>query len=394
MALNDLQTSLIVLGGGLVVVVFAYNKWQEGRARRKAEQALGGERSDVLLNPNSRIEPSAMDEGIIAVRTISARTEKEGIELTAGMDDDGDDLPAANENLPDDVAASEGSGGNAQTVSFTHANALIEDVVSLTLGEPTHAGALWVAQQALMGSVSKPLRWFGFNTTTSRWVLLADDCDWMVKDARLVIQLADRRGPMSAEEFNTILGGLQQLADKYLAVIDYPEHEGALNRARTLDEFCASVDVQIGVNVISKAQAFAGTKLRGLAESAGMVIGNDGVMHARSDRDGEQGATLYTLGNLETAPFTADGMRTLTSHGITFTLDVPRSPRGHQSFDAMLDMAQRMTSTLGGEMVDDNRNPLTPEVLDLIRKRIIEVQTFMTARGMTAGSEAALRVFS
>ena len=44
------------------------------------------------------------------------------------------------------------------------------------------------------------------------------------------------------------------------------------------------MDVLIGVNVISKdGDAFAGTKLRGLAEAAGMKLMPDGMFHYFDD---------------------------------------------------------------------------------------------------------------
>ena len=59
----------------------------------------------------------------------------------------------------------------------------------------------------------------------------------------------------------------------------------ALDAAAKLDEFCASVDIQIGINVISQGQAFPGTKLRALAEAAGMVADGEGHF-VRYDEEG------------------------------------------------------------------------------------------------------------
>ena len=55
-------------------------------------------------------------------------------------------------------------------------------------------------------------------------------------------------------------------------VVDLPRHDDVLMHARGLDEFCAGVDLQLGVNIVSTPAApFAGTKLRGLAEAAGLA---------------------------------------------------------------------------------------------------------------------------
>ena len=48
--MTELQMGLIGLGAIAVVGVVAYNKWQEVRQRRQAEQALKASHPDVLLD--------------------------------------------------------------------------------------------------------------------------------------------------------------------------------------------------------------------------------------------------------------------------------------------------------------------------------------------------------
>ena len=50
MAMDKLQLSLIGLGSLGLIGLFAYNKWQESRARRHAENVFGAEHRDVLLD--------------------------------------------------------------------------------------------------------------------------------------------------------------------------------------------------------------------------------------------------------------------------------------------------------------------------------------------------------
>ena len=51
--------------------------------------------------------------------------------------------------------------------------------------------------------------------------------------------------------------------------------------------------------------------------------------------------------------------------------------------------------TLGGELVDDNRNPLGESQLDHIRREFIgKPQATMRSFGLAAGSPQALRLFS
>ena len=150
------------------------------------------------------------------------------------------------------------------------------------------------------------------------------------------------------------------------------------------------MDIQIGVNVVAGAAAFPGTKLRGLAEAAGLALREDGMFHATD----EDGTTLFTLSNLEAALFAAEEMRSLATHGITFTLDVPRVAHGASAFDRMIALARQFAGSLGGALVDDNRTPLADSALDVIHDKILEIDQRMAQRGVLAGGPQALRLFS
>ena len=60
------------------------------------------------------------------------------------------------------------------------------------------------------------------------------------------------------------------------------------------------------------AGIYSTTRLRGLAEAAGLELMSDGSFHARDDK----GATEFVFSNLEPVLFTAEGMRGLTTQGV------------------------------------------------------------------------------
>ena len=85
----------------------------------------------------------------------------------------------------------------------------------------------------------------------------------------------------------------------------------------------------------------------------------------------------------------------MTTHGLTFLLDVPRVDHGERVFVQMTELARRFAETLQGALVDDNRQPLTEAQLDHIRREFIgKPQATMAAFGLPAGSAQALRLFS
>ena len=56
-AMTDLQTSLMIIGGTIVVAVISYNKWQEYKAKKSVERAFSSTHDDVLMTPHA--EPAA-----------------------------------------------------------------------------------------------------------------------------------------------------------------------------------------------------------------------------------------------------------------------------------------------------------------------------------------------
>ena len=122
-----------------------------------------------------------------------------------------------------------------------------------------------------------------------------------------------------------------------------------------------------------------------------MVLGDDGAF-TRFDDDGR---AQFVLQNFETTRFSREAMLNLTTHGLTFVLDVPRVAHGERVFQQMVELAKRFAETLQGTLVDDNRQPLNDVQLDHIRREFIgKPQATMASYGIPAGSAQALRLFS
>jgi hypothetical protein len=377
--MSDLQLSLIGLGVALVGGVFAYNKWQERKHRKLAERVFRGDHPDVLLG-RKQSEPAGADaDGVDRIEP--------GIQ------------PAAHEVEANPVAATSGSEAPAdlqgQRVAAEPpqelADPAIDCVVRFESAESIGGPYLWQAQHQAMGKLSKPVCWSGVNERTGAWERLTAHGAGNYRRLRAALQLADRRGPLTDPELTLFLNGVQRLADEFLAVADMPARNDVLARAAEIDRFCAGVDIQIGVNVVATGAPFAGTKLRGLAEAAGMMLQEDGMFHAATE--GED-ITLYTLSNLEAVPFAAEEMKSFSTHGITFTLDVPRVATGPRAFDSMIALAKQFAHSLGGTLVDDNRIPLADSALDVIHDKIVEIEQRMAEQGLIAGGTQALRLFS
>ena len=128
------------------------------------------------------------------------------------------------------------------------------------------------------------------------------------------MQLVDRSGPIAAADLDRFLNGVHRVCDELMSVpASMPVRVETLTRAAELDAFCASVDVQIGLNVVAGEEAFPGTKLRAFAEAQGWILREDGAYHAE-DADGN---CVFTMTNLEPAVFVASELKDLQTRGIT-----------------------------------------------------------------------------
>lgn len=404
--MTELQIGLIGLGTAAVVGVYAYNKWQEYRHRKLAEAVLKPHHDDVLLGgAKGPARPVAVErsEPEIQASEMLAEERVEPVFVDPFPTEPSNDFEPA---LPDDVPAAvsfqdeppafqpSDDGEQAELPSIEVPAELLdprlEFVVAMELVEPVSAVQVLHSQREVLHRLSKPVHWVGFNERTQAWERLASDSNLQIRRLRVGLQLVNRMGPVSDGDVAIFTGAMQALADELMAVADMPSSR-VLDQAAELDRFCAAVDLEIGVNLVSRSTAFAGTKIRALAEAAGMVLGIDGLFTRYDDA----GRAQFSLQNYESTQFSADSVRNMTTHGLTFLLDVPRVDHGERVFMQMTELARRFAETLQGALVDDNRQPLTDAQLEHIRREFIgKPQATMAAFGLPAGSAQALRLFS
>ncbi len=358
--MNELQLGLLAIGAVIVGGVYAFNRWQEKKLKRRTEQLFQSNYQDVLMDPSAgvggeaaRIEPTLVEQ--MSVKA-SLPTVAEGREASAPCFD-----------------------------------ATIDYVARVALDGTATAEAI----KALIGkapTLDKSVRWFGRNQESAYWENLVDvDHGNVYRELVIAIQLADRRGPVSAHEISLFCDIVQSASADLLATAECPDVNAALAQAATLDQFCAEADILIGLNVIPGSQpTIPATKVRAMAEVAGMKLSGDGAFYYVSD----EGETLFSLCNLDPTPFSADNIKQLSTHGVTLLLDVPRVVDGVRVFDQLLMLAKQMATSLGGQVVDDNRKPLTESGAEEIRRQLKEVYASMRAAHIAPGGNLALRLFS
>jgi hypothetical protein len=373
--MSDLQVSLLIIGVIVVGGVTAFNWYQQWRLRRKLEDAFGDKHEDVLLRePAPRMEPPRIEP---QVGTASRADRAAATEPAQPVVDVSTPAPERRPLAPSALPPVPGF------------DAAIDYVVAIDAKEAVSAAGL-AELHTKAAACGRRFRVMGYNPASREWEEAGRLSGGRYEHLRLAVQLVNRGGPVDANTLTTFCAAAEQCAARFEAVATCPDVEGALARAVDVDAFCADVDVAVGVNVIATAGKFSGTRIRSLAEGAGFKLESDGLFHYRDDAR----RTLFTLDNHEPAPFLPEQIKHLNTSGVTLLLDVPRVAEGNAALELMIGIGRELARELGGALVDDNRVPLTDNSVRAIQQQLNAIHAKMDARGIPAGSERALRLFS
>ena len=339
--MSELQLGLLAIGVLVVVGVFAYNRWQEGAARRDAESGLrGGPAQDAV----QRSEPAR-----------SAATPPER-------------PPHATTRIP---------AGSAAALPDPNVDYIVE------VSFPSVLAASELVQQWKASEHRYATRAiFACDGGGAGWRRLSVDDLAPVESLRAGLQLVTREGPVSDAELIEFRAAVETLAAATGATVSAPEIRHAAETARALDRFCEESDIQVVVHVVGTGEGgLEGARIRATAEASGLALEEDGRLALRDGDD----RLLYALGPREGQGFEA---------GVSLTLDVPRVPDLSRSFQSMARFATHLAVAVDGRLVDDNGNPLDERALAAIGAQLDAVRGGFEAKGIATGSASALRLFS
>ena len=184
---------------------------------------------------------------------------------------------------------------------------------------------------------------------------------------------------------------MQTVSATTVGEVDFPSRSEALKIAESLDNFCADVDIQVGLNVVKpNGGAIAGAQVRSALEAAGGEAKPDGSFAVRV----ADGTELCSVISIDSRGFTAAELAQGVTGGLTVVMDVPRVREEGASFSAYSDFAQRLAQALGGVLQDDNRQPVSAPALQAIATQVAAVRERMREYDLPAGSALALRLFA
>lgn len=359
--MSDLQLALLAIGAVIIAGVFAYNAMAERKVRRKAEQAFGGAAGDALLDTAGRREP-----------TMGGLAETGG--ETAAHEEV---IAAIGEPLGQAVGPGEAGASAISNRIDTVALVLADDPVTVEQVAPFFAR---------LATLDKPVLAEGMVGELWTPVDVAEKRSW--RELRFALQLADRAGPVSEVAIARFNDDVAAFCMEVGAVSQREAPALAATRARELDAFSAEVDIEVAVNVIGQFGAtFALNRIAALGLEMGLAVDDEGMLAAHDLGD----QPVFAVRRFERAQVPPEASYTT---GLTFAMDLPTSSDAPAAFAHMLRTAETFAGKLGGELVDDNRKPLTPAGIGMIKRSLEQVFQRMEAHGIPAGSSAARRLFS
>ena len=134
----------------------------------------------------------------------------------------------------------------------------------------------------------------------------------------------------------------------------------------------------------------SGVELRNAVERQGFELSHDGMFYL-NDAKGEP---LFAISTLDNSAFTATLLSTQNYRGISMLFDAPHIPDGEKNFNRFMDIAVKLSSMLGLDLVNDKLEELSTQWLKEIRSYVVARQDEMKRVGIEPGSELAKRLFS
>lgn len=128
--------------------------------------------------------------------------------------------------------------------------------------------------------------------------------------------------------------------------------------------------IVLNVHMIGQ-EPFAGTQLFSCLESYGLQLGDMDIYHYYAQPE-QQKQVLFSVANMVhpgTLAFQND--RTFSTPGISFFMTLPSAHgSAEQNFKLMLRTVQQIADELGGHVLDEAHNLMTPDRLDAYRKQV------------------------
>lgn len=135
-------------------------------------------------------------------------------------------------------------------------------------------------------------------------------------------------------------------------------------------------DAQVySLNVVARAeQGFAGDDVLRTLLGCGLRFGDMDFFHLTEMAEGTPTIQFSVANMMQPGVFDLEGMESLSTKGLMFFLTLPGPQDMTRAFDLMLQTAQTVAESLGGDVFDETRSVLTKQYVERARQSIREFE--------------------
>jgi len=135
-------------------------------------------------------------------------------------------------------------------------------------------------------------------------------------------------------------------------------------------------DAQVySLNVVARAeQGLAGDDVLRTLLGCGLRFGDMDFFHLTEMQEGTPTIQFSVANMMQPGVFDLEGMESLSTKGLMFFLTLPGPHDMTRAFDLMLQTAQTVAESLGGDVLDETRSVLTKQYVERARQSIREFE--------------------
>jgi hypothetical protein len=340
--MNDLQTSLLLIGGAIIAAMMAYNLYNDRRARRQGSLPNVSEGQDPLLGGQHRLEPTGQFNELVqkAFMEDSAQVSLDNELDTATME---------------------------QLFGFVYLS--FDQPISTDSIAETLSGLTRIGKRAVLFHVTLA------GEEDRGWVPLLHGQS--ISNLRFSLPLANRKSYLTAIDYSEFLNKVQPLSDQYGSHLEFPDMNELVSRAERLDKLAASLDALFGLHCVLPQTADVHAIETELESNGWFREGR----HWSKGRGAEHMASVV----IHEAP----GKRVLS-----FNLDLPNCKDPLAALNEIAEFGNVIATRFGGSLMDDAGRGLTASSFMTIRNQMMERASSLHDAGFSPGTLQARLLFA
>ena len=149
------------------------------------------------------------------------------------------------------------------------------------------------------------------------------------------------------------------------------QRDQEINNSEKADEYNEGIILNVHSN---KGELFTSSKFLPILEKNGLKFGEMSIFHYKVNLK-EKSLKLFSVANMVSpGTFEDCNSRIIKTPGLSFFMEIPSFADPEECFNFMLQCAQQVADSLGGNVLDEGRNLLTPQSIENYRKKINEIK--------------------